>query len=143
MDPSKKYEIFANGHPNFLTKACKNRVLEANVHMAENFNCFNESEPAGMMDGQGDSREVHIADEELRGAMVNRRRRRAVQEAGSRGARLIQTSTRLPEPVEEFGCRYGFELLKQVLFCSANIKCDFCWPQGQAGDTQAPRSARQ
>jgi len=43
VDPSKNYEILANGHPSFLTKACKKKVLEANLHMAESFNVFEDA----------------------------------------------------------------------------------------------------
>jgi hypothetical protein len=116
VDNNGEYEIFANGHPKFLTKACRKKVMDASVHMAETFSCFEEGQslslaaaPASGLQERGDSRDVHITDQQLAEAMLqsgrgSRGRRRRVPPQ-STGDRLLHACTRLPEPEEEFGCR--------------------------------------
>ena len=37
-DPTESFEMYANGHPKFLTKAMKKKLLEAGVESIQGFN---------------------------------------------------------------------------------------------------------
>ena len=109
VDTGMAYEIFANGHPRFLTSACKKKVMESNIHMAESFSCFEEGYSLDQASGSGSTKDVHITGQELadvtqRGTRHALRARKGVSEQ-SVGGRLIRAGKRLPEPEEEFGCR--------------------------------------
>lgn len=121
LDPGKQYEIFANGHPNFLTSACRKKVLEASLHSADAFNTFEDTSVTALQmrnrfgDDDDDAMHTTITEQELlevrqasnmdsntsaRERAMLRRRINANPE--SRGARLLGSSCRLPEPVSEF-----------------------------------------
>lgn len=105
VDPLKQYEMFPNGHPRFLTKGSKVKILGAQMHFASTMGCFDYGSKQPTQTAHVTERDVADLNDALgRTEGLSRserlRKRKGIAKAPDSSAALLMGSAEtLPEPV--------------------------------------------
>ncbi len=106
VDPNKEYEIFANGHRQFLTASSRKKVMNAELRVADAYNCFDAE--ISSLAGKKNNATNHVSSQDVKdvkevvegsGGASRRKKRIIMSNEDSSASRLLASSYMLPEAV--------------------------------------------
>lgn len=109
VDPLKQFEMFPNGHPRFLTKGSKVKILNAQMHFASTMGCFDygtrqPTQTAHVTEQDVADLNAALGSTEGISRSARLRKRKAIaSNPESNAALLVSSSETLPEPVWDMG----------------------------------------